>query len=206
MPRYCFIVYSNIEKSYCIKSHLDSFDWDYFQPRYIINKYRNMTHYKEQKAEKYKLFNSYDCKQLYLTQKCGIRKGDTCNTDLKYYIHNLIKKIQNNDLKNIKKQEKEIIEKLTRFKEYKCLDKLDRITDMKAYQKAYYENKNGITEEKKNEIKTIIDNIKNDDDFISKVVDMINENKENRKIIIKFLTPKERKAVSNKMSYLKRIS
>ena len=210
MVRYAFLVYCPTNKLYCIKVHNDIMDWDYLQPKYIINKYRNMTYYKEQKNKMYKLFNSPYVKQLYLTLKMDIKRNDITNTDFKEKIHKLILLNKNKDDEDdeitLNKAQKRLIKKIDNFKDYECIDKLEKIEDMKAYQKQYHDKRNGITDDKLNKYETIINNLKNDDnindkDFINGMVILIKENPDDRKIINRHLDAKQKKAIRNKLSY-----
>jgi len=212
MVRYAFLIYCPTNKLYCVKVHNDIYDWDYLQPRYIINKYRNMTHYKEQKNKMYKLFNSPYVKQLYLTLKMDIKRNDITNTDFKEKIHKLIllnkNKDDDDDEIELNKEQKRLIKKIDNFKNYECIDKLEKIEDMKAYQKQYHDKRNGITDDKLNKYETIINDLKNDNDkqLIDEIIILIKENPDDRKIINRHLDAKQKKAIRNKLTYANKIN
>lgn len=212
MVRYAFLIYCPTNKLYCIKAHDDGIDFDYLQPKYIINKYRNFTYYKEQKNKMYDLFNSPYVQQLYLTLTTEIKRDNITNAHLKEKIHKLILLNKNED-GNIKidDTQRRLLKKIDNFKDYECIDKLEKIEDMKAYQKQYHDKRNGITDDKLNKYEIIINNLKNDDNinekqFIEGMLILIKENPDDRKIINRYLDAKQKKAIRNKLSYNKKIN
>lgn len=204
MARYSYVIYSDILKIYCIKVHYDDDDID---PNNIsiINKFKNMKYYKETKNDIYKLFNSHDVSQLYLTDKTTTSKNDVTPADFKKQIHKLIKKEYDDN--NTTFIEKKIINKLRGFKNYTLLDNINE-TNTKEYQRIRRLKQKNITEKEIETIKNKINNIKENNStnilITNKLIELINENKNNRYIINQFIDDKIKKSIRNKITITNR--
>ena len=219
MPFYVFAIQNPKLKTYSIKVHQDNPDFN-TTGRTIINKFKNMDHYKKTKDDNYKLYNNADTKQELIFTQFGTSKKLNTPISIKKMIYNIIDKIKDdsivNFLEKLKKNKSKInmeyinsVNALIRLKDYNLLRNVAKTKEEIANkQQTIRDEKKGITDQQKERVQKIIQKLLNDKEkprmMTNIMIELIKEDENNRIIMNRMLDSKQMKSIRNKLTRMKK--
>tara|TARA_R110000772_G_scaffold157881_2_gene269144 strand:+ start:544 stop:1224 length:681 start_codon:yes stop_codon:yes gene_type:complete len=219
MPFYVFAIQNPKLKTYSIKVHQDNPDFN-TTGRTIINKFKNMDHYKKTKDDNYKLYNNADTKQELIFTQFGTSKKLNTPISIKKMIYNIIDKIKDdsivNFLEKLKKNKSKInmeyinsVNALIRLKDYNLLRNVAKTKEEIANkQQTIRDEKKGITDIQKDRVEKIIQKLLNDKEkprmMTNIMIELIKEDENNRIIMNRMLDSKQMKSIRNKLTRMKK--
>lgn len=219
MPFFVFAIKNDKLKTYSIKVHQENPDFN-TTGRTIINKFKNMEHYKKTKDANYKLFNSADTTQELIFTRFGTSKNVNTPIELKKKIYTIIDKINDGTIdetldkikENKSKQSMELlkaIKALIKLKDYKLLRNVAKTKEEIAEkQQTIRDEKKGITEKQKERVEKIIQKLLDDKEkprmMTNIMIELIKEDENNRIIMNRMLDSKQMKSIRNKLTRMKK--
>jgi hypothetical protein len=122
MPFYVFAIQNPKLNTYSIKVHQDIPDFN-TTGRTIINKFKNIEHYKKTKDDNYKLFNNADTTQELIYTRFGTSKNINTPIELKKKIYTIIDKIKDGSIVDF-------LEKLNKTKSKQSMDYINLVNSL----------------------------------------------------------------------------
>jgi hypothetical protein len=219
MPFYVFAIQNPKLNTYSIKVHQDIPDFN-TTGRTIINKFKNIEHYKKTKDDNYKLFNNADTTQELIYTRFGTSKNINTPIELKKKIYTIIDKIKDGSIvdfleklnKTKSKQSMDyinLVNSLIKLKDYKLLRNMARTKEEIAEnQKTIRDEKRGITEQQKERVEKIIQKLLDDKEkprmMTNIMIELIKQDENNRIIMNRMLDSKQMKSIRNKLTRMKK--
>ncbi len=219
MVFYVFAIHNPKLKTYSIKVHQDVPDFN-TTGRTIINKFKNIDHYKKTKDANYKLFNSVDTIQDLIFTRYGTSKAVNTSIELKKKMYTIIDKINNGTIEETLDKIKEnkstqsmellkAIKSLIKLKDYTLLRNVAKTKEEIAEkQKTDRDEAKGITEQQKERVEKIIQKLLDDKEkprmFTNIMIELIKEDENNRIIMNRMLDSKQMKSIRNKLTRMKK--
>ena len=219
MPFYVFAIQNPKLKTYSIKVHQDNPDFN-TTGRTIINKFKNMDHYKKTKDDNYKLYNNADTKQELIFTQFGTSKKLNTPISIKKMIYNIIDKIKDDSIVNFLEKLKEnkskinmeyinAVKALIRLKDYNLLRNVAKTKEEIANkQQTIRDEKKGITDIQKDRVEKIIQKLLDDKEkprmMTDIMIELIKEDENNRIIMNRMLDSKQMKSIRNKLTRMKK--
>ena len=220
MPFFVFAIQNPKLNTYSIKVHQDSPDFN-TTGRTIINKFKNMEHYKKTKDDNYKLYNNADTKQELIFTQFGTSKKLNTPISIKKMIYNIIDKIKdgsivnfleklNENKSNINMEYIKAVKALIRLKCYTLLRNVAKTKEEIAdKQQTIRDEKKGITDIQKDRVEKIIQKLLNDKEkprmITNIMIELIKEDEKNRIIMNRMLDSKQMKSIRNKLARMKKV-